>query len=153
MRQIRVFTEARDIAVEETKSCPKPLHNPPQLNSVGFSVGWDKPTKEESKKTIQWREKNAKKNIARKDWLYFKHFKVGLDDATVVVEFHKGVKHTSIGWLTEIFCPTVKISFGGPSILDPDPSYFEKFKAGDMAMPEPEKTIFESIRCIKPKSK
>jgi hypothetical protein len=42
----------------------------------------------------------------------------------------------------ELYCPTIRVSIAGPTIKDPDPSYFEKFKSGDMAMPEPEKNHF-----------
>ncbi len=144
---------AHFITVEETKSCARPLLNPPHQNLVGFNGGIVKSTPEEARKEIAILERNSKNNIARKEWLFFKRLKIGSDDAIVAVTFDKDVKFTTIGWGMTLYCPTGRVSFGGPGIKDPDPSYFEKFKAGDMAMPEPEKTIFESIRCVKPKSK
>ncbi|OFZ54542.1 MAG: hypothetical protein A2428_00355 [Bdellovibrionales bacterium RIFOXYC1_FULL_54_43] len=146
-------TAAHFVVAEETKACARPLLNPPHNNLIGFTAGIRATTKEESLKIIKRWEKAAKNAIERKDWSFFKRLKFGPDDAIVVVEFHNDIKYNWIAWRTEIFCPTVKISFGGPAIKDPDPSYFEKFKAGEMAMPEPEKTIFNSIRCIEPKRK
>jgi hypothetical protein len=146
-------TEARDLAVVEAKTCARPSLNPPHQNSVRISGGWVKTTQKQSHKDILQKEEHSKNNIARNEWLLFKHIKIGTDDAIIEVGFHKEGQQTTIGWTMELYCPTERISFSGPAIKNPDPSYFKKFKAGDIAMPEPEKTIFESIRCIEPKTK
>lgn len=144
-------TVAHFVVAEESSSCARPLLNPPHQNLVGFTGGLDRTTKKESIKDIEQMEKHAKSNLDRKEWLFFKRLKVGPDDAVTFVKFHKDVNYTSIYWAMELFCPTVKISYSGPAIKNPDSSYYEKFKAGDIALPEPEKTIFESIRCIEPR--
>jgi hypothetical protein len=149
----KTTTSAHFVVVEETKSCARPLLNPPHQNLVGFNGGIVKSTPKEALKEISILERNSKNKIARQEWLFFKHLKVGSDDAIVIITLNKDVKFTTIGWGMTLYCPMTQVSFGGPGIKDPDPSYFEKFKAGDMAMPEPEKTIFESIRCVKPKVK
>src|SRR5690606_13040158 len=53
----------------------------------------------------------------------------------------------AIRWKMEMTCHGYKIFIGGPSIGYPDESYFKKFKAGDMALPEPYKSIYDSVRC------
>jgi hypothetical protein len=58
-----------------------------------------------------------------------------------------------IRWNMYLFCPLFEINFSGPLLEEPDTSYLEKFKKGDLGLPEPEKTIYESIRCIKTKVK
>ena len=147
-------TSAHDVAVTETSKCARPLLDDPQENHAGIGGGRGKTmTEEEVKKEINFREKNAPNDILRKELLYFKKFKVGSNDAIVYVDFHQMVGYSYIDWIAEIYCPTTKVTYGGPSIKDPDKSYYDKFKAGDLAMPEPEKTIFESVRCIEPKKK
>jgi hypothetical protein len=55
-------------------------------------------------------------------------------------------------WL-QLYCNDRKISFTGPMIERPGRSFDEKFKRGDTALPEPERTIYDSIKCTSPVSK
>jgi hypothetical protein len=145
--------DAHDIALEESKKCVRPLLNPPHQNIVGFSAGRVKtPQKDKLLKELNSLEKNSVSKIDRKDWLYFKHFKIGLNDAYVDVRFEKMVGYSYLFWEAVLYCPTYEVLFSGPAIKNPDQTYFDRFKAGDIALPEPEKTIFESIHCTEPKN-
>ena len=147
-------TEARDLAIEEGAECKRPLFDPPQQNSIGISGGWDKlRSKEEAMKEITSIESHSQNKILRKEMLIFKHLKVGSDEVIIYVERLPNVNYVQIRWIMKVYCSSVKVSIGGPAIKDPDQVYFDKFKAGDLAMPEPEKTIFESIKCVEPKKK
>jgi hypothetical protein len=144
--------DAHEIAVEESRSCARPLLNPPHQNVVGFSAGREVTQKKEDLfKEIKRRETDAPTNIARKEWLYFKHLKVDSNNALVDVRFEKNVGYTWIKWEMTLYCSGFKVFYSGPAIKNPDQTYFDRFKAGDIALPEPEKTIFESIHCTEPK--
>jgi hypothetical protein len=84
----------------------------------------------------------------------FKNFKLGSVDAISWVEKFRGVGH-DIRWQTKVYCPDWWISITGPTIDEPniDKSMFEKFKKGDLALPEPYKTMINSFRCIPAKQK
>jgi hypothetical protein len=60
-----------------------------------------------------------------------------------------------IRWQTKVYCSDWWISITGPAIDEPniDKSMFEKFKKGDLALPEPYNTMINSFRCIPAKQK
>jgi len=141
-------TKAKDIAVEETKACARPQLDPQLQNGIGISAGWTKTSpKEEILKKLERLEKDSSNNISRKDWMFFKHFKIDSDEAYIVVNLYKDVHYNWIRWEMTLYCPKYEVIYGGPAIKNPDQSYLDRFKAGDIALPEPEKTIFESIHC------
>lgn len=143
---------AHDVAVEESKVCSTQLLMPPHQNGVGISSGWSKsPSAEERKKKLDRIERNSAITISRKEWLYFKRFKNEDNDAYVYVQSYKEVGYSWIRWQMTLFCPVYEVTYTGPMVKNPDQSYFDRFKAGDIALPEPERTIFDSIRCVKPK--
>jgi hypothetical protein len=144
----------KDVLVEETSVCSRPRLDPEIPNGLGFRAGWDPPkTKEAARKEIEFREKNSSNDIARKEDFLFKKLKLGSDDAIAWVEFLPNGDYKDIRWKLTIYCSNWWVSVGGPTIRNPDKSYFDKFKVGDLALPEPEKTILESIRCVPPKQK
>lgn len=135
-------TKARDIAVEETEGCARPLLDSPQPNGISFSAGWKKtPPRDELLKKIAKAETNAK------SFLFFKRTKPTAGNGYVYADLHKDVGFTWIRWEMKLFCPNYEVFYSGPTIKNPDQSIMDRLKAGDIALPEPEKTIFESVRC------
>lgn len=111
-------------------------------------------TKEDGLKEIKSLEMGSTNNILRKDWAFFKRIKIGSDEAYVIVSNKPPIAgHKDIEWAMGLYCPHMKIQIDGPAKLDPDKSLFDKFSSGDAAIPEPEKTIYESIKCVEPKKK
>ena len=94
-------------------------------------------------------EKSSKNAIERKAWLLFKKLKRGADGGFTYVESHKANGYTWIRWEATLYCPKNEVRIAGPEIKNPEPALLEKLKNGDLGMPEPERTIFESIRCTK----
>lgn len=144
---------AKDIMTEESDACRRAKMDPEASNGIGISAGWH-PLKsiEEGLKKMDSVEKHGDNNVVRDEWKIYKHLKIdGGGEALIHVENNHNVSYTWIRWKMEIYCPTQQISFTGPSIRNPDESYIKKFKAGDLALPEPEKTIYASIKCVEPK--
>jgi hypothetical protein len=110
-------------------------------------------SKEETRKEIELREKNAKSQILRRDILYFKRFNVEGSDAIVSVDYVHSAEEESIKWEMDLYCPHFIVRVVGPSLKNPNKTFYEAFKAGHVSTPEPEKAIYESIRCIDPKLK
>ena len=145
------------IAVDETASCPRPRMHPDVPNGIGIMGGLHPlKSKEEGLKKLQLTLRNGDTWIGRRalpdGWQVYKHIKVDTHGEAVVYVENVNYDH-NIRWKMTLYCPTQRIDFSGPQIKNPDESYYRKFKAGDMATPEPEKTIYESIRCVAPKKK
>ncbi len=110
-------------------------------------------SQDEMPKDIDRTEKWSKLLVTRKEHLIVKRYKLGSNEAITYVENMPQPTYNEIRWHTELYYPTQKIIIGGLTIKEPGQSYYEKFKAGELALPEPEKTIYESIRCVEPKKK
>lgn len=153
--------------IVEGDSCKTPLlRNGSGSNGVGFSMYQDPyKSRKEYDDIVKNREKWAK-DITRS--ISDNELK---DRSILVINFTKNENYLStayaewldrphpkaklpkgsIRWKMELYCPHQHISIGGPIIDNPDPSYIAKFQKGDIALPEPYKTIYESIKCIEPK--
>ena len=152
----------KSIAVDETASCPRPRMDPSSPNGISIMGGWNPlKSKEEGLKDLQATLKSADNGVIRRKqpdgWQVYKSLKVGSDGEAII--YVRNVQKTSatgnyvIRWEMSLYCPTQQINFSGPTIRNPGESYYSKFRAGDLALPEPEKTIYESIRCVEPEKK
>jgi hypothetical protein len=143
--------KVRHISVDEGPSCAtKQLSEDIYRNGIGIVGGsGPKQKKSEAIKEIEFRKKFAQGDVARGDDFVFKHFKLGDADAITWVEKNSSLAK-DIRWQTKVYCPDWWISITGPAIDEPniDKSMFEKFKKGDLALPEPYKTMINSFRCI-----
>lgn len=138
----------KHIFVAEGSTCARARFSTSVPNGISV-VGGVGPLKSKSDaaKEVESREPRMKRSIERKEYLIYKRYKVGADDAVAWVE-SMPEKHEDIRWHLKLYCSKWWIEITGPDIDNADISYLEKFKKGDLALPEPEKTILESVRCI-----
>jgi hypothetical protein len=142
----------------EKKNCARPRFVPSSINGIGFMKGEDieaKPKEDEAKST-RITDYNGNAAVKGGKYFYYKRGKIGSGDGIMWVESFTGVKgskDSTIRWQFDVACPKRHILITGPAILNPENSYYEKFKLGDLALPEPEKTIIESFRCTSAKEK
>lgn len=148
-----VTPSSKNIITIESDACKRPRMDPEVPNGVGISAGWRSlNSKDEALKKIESIAKRADNTVKRDEWKIYKRLKIeGDGEAIIYVENHHNVTYTWIRWQMDLNCPTKHIDIAGPSIRNPDELYNKKFKAGDLALPEPEKTIYASIKCIEPK--
>jgi hypothetical protein len=140
------------LSVLETERCSRKEFSTSSPKGIGFSVGnGDRGSRKSTEKEIALREKNAPGDLQRKEKLAFTKIKLGSADALAWVQVEAGY----LQWQVKLYCPDWWISVAGPMINNAniDPTLYDKFKKGDLAMPEPEKTVVESIRCIPAKQK
>jgi hypothetical protein len=143
--------KVRNISVNESPRCSIRV----LLNGISIMGGsGPRQKKSEAIKEIEFRKKFAAGDIARGDIFVFKHFRLGDADAIAWVEKYRALTK-DIRWQTKVYCPDWWISITGPAIDEPniDKSMFEKFKKGDLALPEPYNTMINSFRCIPAKQK
>lgn len=144
------FDTIRHISIQETAACSTKRLYEDVPNGIGISVNIEKRTPGEALKEIEIRKKRAPQND---DQPAFKCFKVEKKDAIGWVE-----KINFLGdlrWMIKVYCPDWWITLGGPSMdhTHVTDELRAKFKKGDLAYPEPYKTIVDSIRCIPAKKK
>lgn len=152
----RIANSSTDsILVTETDICKRPLMYSSAPNGISMFVDpVSLSSKEQGLKEIESVKEHSDSHIARDRWKIYKTLKVeGDGNAQIYVQSNKNVTYKWIRWQMELYCPTRLIRFVGPAIKDPDEALLKKFKAGDLALPEPEKTIYESIKCVEPKIK
>lgn len=144
---------SKDIFIGESKTCARAKMNPEVPNGISVSAGWGPLiSKDDAIKKIETSQSGSEVAIQRDEWKIYKRIKVGSGgEAYIYVENEKFYKW--IRWDMGLYCPSQYIHIVGPSIKNPAESYDKKFKADDLALPEPEKTIYESIKCIEPKKK
>lgn len=144
---------SKNMFITETEICKRPKMDVDVPNGIGISGGWDHlKSRDDALKRLARSEKNSDITVKRDEWKIYKRLKQdGTNEAFIYVENNHKIGYTYIRWQMDFYCPTEVISITGPSIKDPDENLLKKFKAGDLALPEPEKTIYESIRCVKPK--
>jgi len=145
------FEQIHNLAVLESKACKTSRRYTQVPNGISFTTGY-KNSYYDSIKAVDDKknklEKWSKVEIKNGHHLFFSRKK--LDDSEFID--YVEVLHDKIyRWRRKLFCGLREISVGGPSITTTDSSYLDRFKVGDFALPEPEKTIYESIRCIEPK--
>lgn len=147
-----VTPRSRDLIVTETKKCVRPQMAKYVPNGVGISGGWH-PLKSiaDGDREMKSILTHADNNVIRGTWEVYKQFRFENYNALAWVENMQEASFHQIRWNMEVYCPTQDITFVGPTIKNPDSSYYTKFKAGDLALPEPEKSIYASIRCVTPK--
>ena len=147
--------ESKGIFITETDICKRPIMYSSVPNGIGISAGWESlKSKDEGIKRITIAEKGSNITVQRDDWKIYKSLKINGDgNAFIYVENNNNVTYKYIRWEMSLYCLTHVIRFEGPSIQNPDDALLKKFKAGDLALPEPEKTIYESIRCVESKKK
>jgi len=148
------FSQIKSIDIEEGEKCKTPQRDRYVSNGVGIQVLWDIYKNEKDREVeIEGQERVLGARLKNKHLAYYKKFKIGAADVIQYVEYLDTVKKDKIRWMMEIYCDSRFINIGGPSIQNPDPSYFEKFKKDDFGLPDPEKTIYQSFHCIDPKIK
>jgi hypothetical protein len=149
---VGAISAAPSIFIEESTKCSRVRFDPAIPNGIGIVREMYK-TKEAFAKDAMLTEKWNKARVEKKEDLIFKKYKVGKNEVFAYVEVVPS-DSSKIRWWTKIYCPSMRsFSITGPTIKNPNPSYYEKFKAGDLALPEPEKTIIESAHCVEPKPK
>jgi hypothetical protein len=141
----------RHIFIRERPSClTKQLSRDVYPNGIGI-VGGSGPRQKRSDaiKEIEFRESRQPSG-----YLVFKHFKLGGADVIACVDKNSSLRKDII-WKAKVYCPDWWISITGPAIDEPnvDKAIYEKFKKGDLALPEPYNTVINSIRCIPAKQK
>jgi hypothetical protein len=141
-------SKSKDIFVGEADECKRPQMAAWVPNGIGFHVDV-KPfkSKEEGIAALNKIEKNIKEAAKIGGFKVYRQFDFDQGGAIASVEELQGVGFVEIRWNMELYCLTRRIRIQDPVIKNPDKSYDEKFKAGDLALPEPEKTIYESIKC------
>ena len=142
----------RSINITAGKSCKIKNHDKNFVHNFGFNaLGEINP--EFAKKEIINKSEHSKIKLKNREWLAFEKVAVkGNGVATVYVEeYNKTSK--SIRWVVDLYCPTHKYYIIAGGTENPSREILQKFEKSDLAMPEPEKSIFESIRCVKPKAK
>lgn len=137
----------------ETKKCRKDF-NEAETNPRSISIDSGGPT--DSKTTtakLSINERYLKSQLERKEWLFYKRIQVdGGGEAVLHVEVFSREKSRA-RWKMHLFCPKREFWVTFYSADAKNKEILEKLKNGDLAVPDPEKTIFESIRCIDPKLK
>ncbi|NJM10496.1 MAG: hypothetical protein HC883_06535 [Bdellovibrionaceae bacterium] len=86
--------------------------------------------------------------LAAHEYLAFKRFKLG--DVDVIGWVSEASVSKDILWEMTVYCPGWWITVRGPG-MDREkvtPELLAKFKKGDLALFEPYKRIYESVRCI-----
>lgn len=136
--------ESMDVITQE-ESCKTRKLDPEVPNGVSFAAG----SKIDSKK----REKRIAleaSHVAKQTYYLVSTRRAVDGDAELFsnVEYTDKLKNT-YRWSATLFCPERIIEITGPTIKDPDKALLEKFKKGDLAIPEPYKTIFDSVKCTK----
>lgn len=147
------FSKMRYIFVGESASCKTEHRRTNRPNGVSISVT-DNALKSAAdfssfvKKQEDWFENMSKSNFG----LLMKSSK-SEDSYSYSRVFYPDSLKSYIRWEKYLYCRHATLFINGPSLDAPVDSYLKKFKLGDLAMPEPEKSIVESIKCIEPKTK
>ena len=144
-----VTPKSKELSVMETNRCARPQMAKYVPNGIYISGGAD-PLKSVAagQKQIKSILVHAKNNVIRNVWKTYKHIKINGNDELFWVGVDHDVNYREYRWKVNLYCPTQMISFSGPYIGNPSKTYDNKFKAGDLGIPEPEKTIYASIKCI-----
>lgn len=146
-----VFTKMRNISVTE-KTCITKQRDKYVPNIMTFNSHVAKNEKELNHE-ISIIEKSSKFQLENKSWLLFKKLRInGGGEAIMYVEQHDKWQK-QIRWIMKLFCTNREVYISGVPTTNPSKELLQKFERGDLAIPEPEKTVFESIRCIEPKLK
>ena len=146
--------KSQNVAAIENVSCERTRFDPDVPNGISFSAGWGQNLSDSAvKEKIKHYKAAAENNLARSVWKYFKQIVTPNGGVgAIYVEYHKEVGYSFIRWTMNLFCNGNQIQISGPSIKNPNQSYYAKFRSGNLALPEPEKTIYASVRCIPPKN-
>lgn len=136
----------KDIFVEESSSCARPKFSSEIPNGVGFGFYARKDSEElKGKSDIDQLEKWA---TSGKNPLASRRIKLGNDEAIFYVET---LSSGELRWNMMLFCSTYKIKVIGPTMQNPSSGLLEKIKGSNLEIPEPENTIYQSVKCISPK--
>jgi len=145
------FQKIHNLTTIEGNSCKTPRRDKEIPNSVAFRADYksnyyDSIKEADEKKNRLEKWSRAERKNGRN--FYFKRNKI---ENTESIDYVELLSNRSLRWRRELFCDQRRISVSGPSIMTPNSEYIEKLKTGDFALPEPEKTIYDSIKCIEPK--
>lgn len=145
---------SKNIFVGEKKECERPPFAPDVPNGIGFGAGNLFETQQEALDYITKRKSSSIARVADKTYLIFKDLSNISKENMAYLAYVEVLPYNQFRWRMNLYCQSLlSVSITATDIKNPDPSYYEKFKKGDLALPEPEKTILESVRCIPPKVK
>lgn len=140
------------IGLREKESCLRAAGDKDISHGIGF-LFLKKIKSDDIKKSVLSQMEISKIQLKNKDWLVFKKIDIeGGGGAVMYVDYQSQLPKT-IRWVMKLYCPSSEFLIAGASTTNPPKELLQKFEKGDLAVPEPEKKVFESIRCIKPKMK
>lgn len=141
-------TEVKHVAFYEDSTCVRPQHDETP-NRIGIGTETKFKTSDSRAAEIDQFEGYMKRRFAEKENLFLKRYKIGSGEVISYVRYMDSKNR--IQWRTRLFCPSRAFDIMILTLKNPDQQYFDKFKKGDFGLPEPEKTILDSIKCVSPK--
>jgi len=142
-------TAAEHVQFNEGSPCARPRHDVYIPNGIAIGAEAKFKTPESRTEEINNFEKYMKRRLAEKENILVKRYKIGSDEAIAYIRYMESKNR--IQWRVRLFCPSRSFDIMIMTLKDPAQQYFDKFKNGDLALPEPEKTVLESIKCVDPK--
>lgn len=143
--------KVNDLVVEYTENCANSSQALNRQAAFAFEYRPLKSVSDRKREFLKLKEDSIF-NLKNGSWIFFKkENEMGLERYIYIEHFTK--LKTYLRWNSHTICPHGTIYSVGPMIFNPDESLLTSIKLGDLSIPSPEKTIYESIRCIDPKIK
>ena len=142
--------QIHNLAVEE-KTCLTPPRDPEVNNGLGFQASLARHDKAAAAAKLEVVQREVSAELKNKNYLVSKTQKVDSDGTLVLYVESLSKLRKIIRWRAELVCPTRLISIGGASLKNPSEEVLKELAAGSLAIPEPYKTIFASVKCSKDK--
>lgn len=140
---------AENVFFNEASTCIRPQHDVYIPNGVGIGAEAKFKTPASRTEEINNFEKYMKRRLAEKENILVKRYKIGSNETIAYIRYMD--QKNRIQWRARLFCASRSFDITIMTLKDPALQYFDKFKNGDLALPEPEKTVLESIKCVDPK--
>lgn len=146
--------ESSTIRLSESAACARPklyeeVHGPNSFQVAIFPLVFK--TEKERLKELEHEIEVAKKVKAtpelteKRSRPFIRHLRIDGDD---VIESVRKLSNGTLRWSKVVYCKNLsKIRISGPMISHPHPKFLDRFENGQFSIPEPEKTIYESVRC------
>lgn len=150
--EVGPLSKMKNIHIEEKIDCLYPEKKVDHKGAFTFEFqGFRNKLEKESE--INKIEEDSKFNIKTKDWILAKKSTIGHVETSFIYIEHWNKKNKYLRWKAYIQCSNITVLATGPMIFNPDEHLMLSIKSGKNSMPEPENSIYESIRCIEPKIK
>jgi predicted DNA-binding antitoxin AbrB/MazE fold protein len=139
----------KSLSLEAGKKCDSQIKNNGTDNLLSFNVvNGSRNSLTTVKKASDEVESHHQAQSMNNTYLYFKKTSKNNPAQADVIEHYPD---KNIRWIRDIVCNNIVLSVFGPTAANPDKLLLEKIKGGDMSLPEPINTIYESVKCTKPK--